>query len=107
MIRLLRTGSELSRWAGRLSIHLGEKLEVDLVGGSKIVKTADLVMMATEVRDLVGSAGKKAVFYEEGHILSGDKYPPLPYFIDPWPWEVAYRNYLKVYYELKRTENEH
>ena len=62
----------------------------------KDVKEADLVMLATEVRDLMPPQGKEIFrFWTEDH-------EPLPDKIVPWDWATAEENFLCRHEELMR-----
>jgi hypothetical protein len=81
---------------------IGEALGEDLENLA-MVKDADNIMMATEVRDLM---------HPEAQVLFAsavEGYKSLDYPIEPWPWEASYNLFLKCYHEFKTQEspNEH
>lgn len=63
---------------------------------TKLVKHADLVMLATEQRDLM------APHSDEWMLISGIE--PLPEIINPWYPEKAEREFLKLWDELRGGE---
>ena len=77
---------------------IGEALNVDL-SDLCLVKQADLIMLATEVRDLINPKGKR-LFPE--YIK---RVRPVDYPITPWDWKFAYKMFLTTYYELKEKED--